>query len=60
MDDIEKIILVVDISCVNWMVRWIGCMSRKLHLTNYNESSLYSYRGNGPHLSVEPWRAFSS
>jgi hypothetical protein len=36
-DDVEKISLIVD-----GMMRWIGCMSKKLHLSTYSGSSLYS------------------
>jgi hypothetical protein len=41
-DDVEKISLIVDVSCVDWMMRWIVCMSKKLHLSTYSGSSLYS------------------
>jgi hypothetical protein len=41
-DDVEKISLVVDVSYVNWMMRWIGCMLRELHLITYSGLSLNS------------------
>jgi hypothetical protein len=41
-DDVEEMGLVVNMSYVDWMMRWIGCMSRKLHLNTYSGSSLYS------------------
>jgi hypothetical protein len=41
-DDVEEICLIVNVSYINWMMRWICCMSRELHLSNYSESSLYS------------------
>jgi hypothetical protein len=30
IDDIEKMSLIVDMSCINWMMRWISCMSKKI------------------------------
>jgi hypothetical protein len=27
-DDVDELDLVIDVSCVVWMMRWIGCMSR--------------------------------
>jgi hypothetical protein len=39
-DDVEEMSLIVDVSCVYWMMRLIVCMSRELHLINYSESSL--------------------
>jgi hypothetical protein len=38
-DDVDEM---VDLSCVDWMMRWICCMLRELHLSTCNESSLYS------------------
>jgi hypothetical protein len=41
-DDAEEMSLFVDMSYVDWMMRWICCMSRELYLSSYSESSLYS------------------
>jgi hypothetical protein len=41
-DDVEKISLVVDISYVDWMMSWIGCMLGELHLSTYSGLSLNS------------------
>jgi hypothetical protein len=35
-DGVEKMSLVVNVSCVDWMMSWIGCISRELHLSNYS------------------------
>jgi hypothetical protein len=39
VDDIEKMSLIIDVSCVDWMMMWIGCVLRELHLSSYSESS---------------------
>jgi hypothetical protein len=41
-EHVKEISLAVDVLCVDWMVRWIDCMSRELHLSTYSGSSLYS------------------
>jgi hypothetical protein len=41
-DNVEEIRLVVDVSYVDWMMRWIDYMSRELQLSTYNGPSLYS------------------
>jgi hypothetical protein len=30
-DNVEKMNLVVDVSYVDWMMRWIGCISSELY-----------------------------
>jgi hypothetical protein len=42
IDDVEEVGLVINVSCVDWMMRWIGCISRELYLSTYTRSSLYS------------------
>jgi hypothetical protein len=42
VDDVKEMCLVIDVSCVDWMMRRIGCMSKELHLNTYSGSSLYS------------------
>jgi hypothetical protein len=41
-DDVEKMSLIVDVSCVDWMMRWICSMSKELHLSTYSVLSPYS------------------
>jgi hypothetical protein len=41
-DDIDQMSLIIDVSCVDLMMRWIDCMSKELHLSTYSWSSLYS------------------
>jgi hypothetical protein len=41
-DDAEEMSLVIYVSCVDWMMRWIGYMSKELHLSTCSGSSLYS------------------
>jgi hypothetical protein len=33
VDNVDEMNLVVDVSCVYWMMRLICCISRKLHLS---------------------------
>jgi hypothetical protein len=41
-DDVEEMSLIDDVSCIDWMMMLIGCLSRELYLSTYSESSLYS------------------
>jgi hypothetical protein len=43
VDNAEEMSLIVVMSCADWMMRWITCMSRELHLSTYSGSSLYSW-----------------
>jgi hypothetical protein len=51
-DDIEKIRLIIDVSYVDWMMRWIEYRSRELYLSIYSGSYLYSYRVNLVNLKI--------
>jgi hypothetical protein len=42
IDDVEEVGLVINVSCVDWMMRWIDCISRELYLSTYTRSSLYN------------------
>jgi hypothetical protein len=39
-DDVEKMSLIVHVSCIDWMMRWIGRLSRELHLNTYSKISI--------------------
>jgi hypothetical protein len=41
-NDVEEMSLIVDVSYIDWMMKWICWVSRELHLNTYSESSLYS------------------
>jgi hypothetical protein len=41
-DDVKEIGLIVDVSYVDWMMRWICYMSKELHLSTYSVLSPYS------------------
>jgi hypothetical protein len=41
-DNVEKMSLIVNVTCVDWMMRRIDHISRELHLSTYSVSSLYS------------------
>jgi hypothetical protein len=40
--DVEGMSLIVNVSYIDWIMRWISCMSRELYLNTYSGSSLYS------------------
>jgi hypothetical protein len=42
IDDVEEISLVVNVSYIDWMMKWIDYTLKELYLINYSGSSLYS------------------
>jgi hypothetical protein len=40
--DVQKISLIVDVPCVDWIMRWIDYMPRELHLSIYSALFLYN------------------